>query len=57
MTVQYILFVLNAIYKNFITPDNIAKFAKLFKSEVDMILKELEDQRLVSKFRKKVLFR
>ena len=48
--------VLNAIYKNFNTLDKIIKFTKLTKSEVETILKELESQRLVIKFEKKIFF-
>ncbi len=48
--------VLNAIYKNFNTSDKIIKFTKLTKSEVETILKELESQRLVDKFEKKIFF-
>ena len=48
--------VLNTIYKNINTLDKIIKFTKLTKSEVETILKELEIQRLVIKFEKKIFF-
>lgn len=41
-------------YNNFNTLDKIIKFTKLDKPEVESVFKELENQRLVSKFEKKV---
>ncbi len=48
--------VLNIIYKNINNLDKIIKFTKLTKSEVETILKELETQRRVIKFEKKIFF-
>jgi DNA-binding MarR family transcriptional regulator len=48
--------VLNAISKNLNTIDKIVKSTKLTKSEVEKILKELEDQKLISGNDKKSLF-
>jgi hypothetical protein len=48
--------VLNAISKNFNTTDKIVRSTKLPKSEVEKILKELEDQKLISGFDKKSFF-
>ncbi len=48
--------VLNAISKNFNTVDKIAKFTKLSKSEVEKVLNELENQKLVSGYDKKSFF-
>jgi hypothetical protein len=48
--------VLNAISKNFNTTDKIVRATKLPKPEVEKILKELEDQKLISGFDKKSFF-
>ena len=48
--------VLNAISKNLNTIDKIVKSTKLTKSEVENILKELEDQKLISGNDKKSFF-
>jgi len=48
--------VLNAISKNFNTVDKITKFTKLSKSEVEKVLNELENQKLVSVYDKKSFF-
>ncbi len=48
--------VLNAISKNLNTLDKILKSTKLTKSEVEKILKELEDQKLISGSDKKSFF-
>jgi DNA-binding MarR family transcriptional regulator len=48
--------VLNAISKNLNTIDKIVKSTKLTKSEVEKILKELEDQKLISGNDKKSFF-
>ena len=47
--------VLNAISKNFNTTDKIVRY-KVTKPEVEKILKELEDQKLISGFDKKSFF-
>ncbi len=48
--------VLNAISNNFTTIDKITKFSKLAKPEVESILKELENQRLITRTEKKSFF-
>ncbi len=48
--------VLNAISKNLNTVDKIVKSTKLTKSEVEKILKELEEQKLISGSDKKSFF-
>jgi DNA-binding PadR family transcriptional regulator len=48
--------VLNAISKNYNTVDKIAKFTKLSKSEVEKVLNELENQKLISGHDKKSFF-
>jgi len=48
--------VLNAISKNLNTIDKIVKSTKLTKSEVEKVLKELEDQKLISGNDKKSFF-
>jgi len=47
---------LNAISKNFNTLDKIVKFAKLQRKEVETVIKELENQRLIIKTEKKRFF-
>lgn len=47
--------VLNAISQNYNTIDKISKFSKFSKNEIEVVIKELKDQRLISSFEKKKL--
>ncbi len=48
--------VLNSIFKNFNTLNKISKFTNLTKEETENILKELEDQKLITGSEKKNFF-
>jgi DNA-binding MarR family transcriptional regulator len=48
--------VLNSIFKNFNTTNKIIKFTNLTKAETEDILKELEDQKLITGSEKKSFF-
>ena len=50
------ILVLNSIFKNFNTSNKISKFTNLTKTETENILKELQDQKLITGSEKKNFF-